>query len=255
MNMTNNRKLKARLLSALIISMLLIAAAVLVVLTYRANYDINAEFVYTVMEDGNITIDGYTGDTAKLTIPDEIDGHTVKYIGKEAFANDSALKKVIIPDNVEVISDYAFSNCVNLKTVEFSKKLKEIGEGTFFGCSSLKNADLPDTLEKIDGSAFENCKLLKNLKIPSSCTEIGTDAFLGCENLILDCNENKVAQEVANKYNIPTDFSESSDSTMIKAGVLIVLAIICVFLLPPVVKKIVIYLKNRNIQKNSEADS
>ncbi len=248
-----NKKILTGIEKFLLIIVLLIAAAVLVILTYRANYDINAEFVYTVMEDGSITIDGYTGDTAKLAIPDEIDGHTVKYIGKEAFANDSALKKVIIPDSVEVVHDYAFSTCVNLKTVEFSRNLKEIGLGAFFGCTSLKNAELPDTLEKIDGSAFENCKLLKNLKIPKNCTEIGTDAFLGCENLILDCSENTLAQEVANKYNIPTDFSESSDSTMIKAGILIAVTLICVFVLPPVAKKIIItrmHKKAENAQQN-----
>ena len=235
-----NKKILGGVEKIFIIIALIIAAALLVILTYRANYDIDAEFVYTVLDGKNITIDGYTGDTANLTIPDEIGGYTVKYISKEAFANDTALKTVIIPDSVEIIGEYAFTSCVNLKTVELSKNLKEIGLGAFFGCASLKNADLPENLEKIDVSAFENCKILKNLKIPQSCTEIGTDAFLGCENLILDCSENSLAKEIAKKYNIPTDFSESSDSTMIKAGIIVVLAIVCVFVFPSVLKKIII---------------
>ncbi|MBE6607787.1 MAG: leucine-rich repeat domain-containing protein [Ruminococcaceae bacterium] len=247
-----NKKILIGIEKTLLIIVLLVAAAVLVILTYRGNYDINAKFVYTVMDDGAIMIDGYTGDTPELTIPDEIDGYTVKYIGKEAFANDTVLKKVTIPDSVEIIYDYAFSACVNLKTVKLSGNLKEIGLGAFFDCSSLKTAELPNRLEKIDVSAFENCKLLKSLKIPQSCAEIGTDAFLGCENLILDCSENNLAQEIAKKYNIPTDFSESSESTMIKAGILIAVAVICVFVLPPVIKKIIISAKNKNNVKKSE---
>ena len=155
------------------------------------------------------------------------------------------LKKVTIPHSVQEINDYAFRNCVNLKTVEFSKNLKGIGMGAFFGCSSLKNVDIPDGLEKIDVSAFQDCKMLKNLKMPRKCTEIGNDAFLGCENLILDCSENEVAQEIANKYNIPTSFSESSDSTIFKVCVLLVIAIFCVFVLPTVVKKIILSVKNK----------
>lgn len=247
-----DKKIHTGIEKVLIIITLVIAVAVLVILTYRANYNIDAEYVYTVLDGKNITIDGYTGDTANLIIPDEIDGYTVKYIGKEAFANDSVLKKITLPDSVEFIGDYAFSTCQNLKTVEFSKNLKEIGKGAFFGCASLKNAELPENLEKIDVSAFENCKLLKNIKIPQCCTEIGTDAFLGCENLILDCSENTLAKEIANKYNIPTDFSESSDSTMVKAGVLIVLALTCVFVLPPVVKKIILIRMRKKAEKAQE---
>ena len=247
-----DKKIRIGIEKVLIIITLVVAAAVLVILTYSANYDMTAEFVYTALDEKNITIDGYTGDTANLIIPDEIDGYTVKSISSEAFANDSALKKITLPDSVEVIGDYAFSTCQNLKTVEFSKNLKKIGAGAFFGCAALKNAELFENLEKIDVSAFENCKLLKNLKIPQSCTEIGTDAFLGCESLILDCSENTLAKEIANKYNIPTDFSESSDSTMIKAGVLIVLALTCVFVLPPVVKKIILIRMRKKAEKAQE---
>lgn len=232
----------------LIISLLL-TVTVIVILTYRGNYDLDAKFVYTVLSDGSITIDGYTGDTKNLTVPDEIDGHTVKYISKEAFANDAVLKKIVIPDTVEAISDYAFSGCANLKTVEFSKNLKVIGMGAFFSCTSLKNAELPEGLEKIDVSAFENCKLLKDLKMPKTCNEIGTDAFLGCENLILDCSENELAKEVAKSYNIPTDFSESSDSTMLKAGILLIITLICVFVLPQIIKKVIVSKKSKKEQE------
>lgn len=223
-----------------IVAALLLAALLLVMFTYKGNDSAGAEFVYTVSEDGYASIDGYSGDRATLKIPDKVGEngeYTVKYISTDAFTNNTELKRVIIPDTVEVIGKYAFSGCENLKTVELSEGLTEIGFGAFFKCSSLKNIDLPESLEKIGDSAFEDAKRLKELKIPENCVNIGTDAFLGCENLVLDCTENKVAEEIARKYNIPTDFSESSDSTMIKVGILIILATACALILPPVIKK------------------
>lgn len=224
-----------------IVAALLLAALLLVLFTYKgANNSAGAQFVYTVSEDGYASIDGYSGDRATLKIPEKVGEngeYTVKYISTDAFTNSTSLKKVIIPDTVEVIGKYAFSGCEKLKTVELSEGLTEIGFGAFFKCSSLKNINLPKSLEKIGDSAFEDCKRLKELEISENCVNIGTDAFLGCEKLVLDCSENETAEEIARKYNIPTSFSESSDSTMIKAGILIILAVACALVLPPVIKK------------------
>ncbi len=232
----------------LLVAVLLLAAGLLVLLTYKGNDSAGAEFVYTVKEDGYASIDGYSGDKSTLKIPEKIgenNEYTVKYISTDAFTNDTALKKVIIPDSVKVIGKYAFSGCENLKTVELSEGLSEIGFGAFFKCYALKNIDLPKSLEAIGYSAFEDCKRLKDMKIPENCTNIGEDAFLGCENLILDCGENESAREVAKSCNIPTSFSESSDSTMLKAGILVILAIVCVFILPPVIKRVVVKAKRK----------
>ena len=235
----------------LIVATLLIAAGLLVLFTYKGINGTDSEFVYTVKEDSYASIDGYKGNKSTLVIPEKVgenEEYTVKYINTDAFTNSTELKKVIIPASVEVIGKYAFSGCENLKTVELSDGLREIGFGAFFKCSVLKNIELPETLEIIGDSAFENCKRIRELKIPKSCNEIGTDAFLGCENLVLDCSENDAAREIAKKYNIPTDFSESSDGTMLKAGILVAVVLICVFVLPKIIKK---YLEKR---KNSESN-
>ncbi|MBE6619531.1 MAG: hypothetical protein E7626_07125 [Ruminococcaceae bacterium] len=224
-----------------IVVILLIAATLLVLLTYKGNDSAAAEFVYSVKEDGYASIEGYTGDKAKLFIPEKVGEngeYTVRYINAEAFANDTALKTVIIPNTVCEIGKYAFSGCENLKTVELSDGLLSIGYGAFFRCEKLKNVSLPETLQKIDDSAFEDCKRLKKLYVPSACKEIGTDAFLGCENLILDCSDNEVARSVAEQYRIPKSFSESPRSTLLKAGVLSIIVLIAVFSAPPLVKKL-----------------
>ena len=79
-----------------------------------------AKFTYDIV-DGGIRITGYTGVAQKITIPSEIDGYTVKYIGSGSFgSHDSSLTKVTIPSSVIEICDNAFSDCENLTTVKLS---------------------------------------------------------------------------------------------------------------------------------------
>ncbi len=224
-----------------IVAVLLIAAVFLVLLTYKGNDSVAAEFVYSVKEDGYASIEGYTGDQTVLEIPEKVGEngeYTVKYIHTDAFANDTVLKKVVLPDSVEVIGKGAFNGCVNLKEVVLSENLSEIGYAAFFGCEKLRNIELPESIKKIDADAFGDCKRLRDLYIPQSCEEIGTDAFLGCENLILDCSDNALAKDVAAQYRIPTSFEESAQSTLIKAGVLSLLVIILVFSLYATVRSV-----------------
>ena len=42
-------------------------------------------FTYSLDDDGNVTITGYTGNVSALVIPEEIDGHKVIALGDNAF--------------------------------------------------------------------------------------------------------------------------------------------------------------------------
>ncbi len=249
-----NKELKKFLEKALLLIALLAIAAIIFIFTYQVNGDYGAEFIYTPVEneDGYITVDGYTGDPTKLEIPEKIDGYTVKYIGTEAFANNFSLKEVTLPKGVTEIGKYAFSGCSDLKTVNLPQSLKKIGHGAFFACSSLKNITLPNGLYEIDVYAFQNCQRLEELKIPASCEIIGTDAFISCENLILDCSENKLAEKIAKQYNIPTDYSESADNTVRKALILLAVVILCIFVLPIFISKIIKVSKNKKHTVNEK---
>ncbi len=220
----------------------LAAVAVLVfLLTHKEKY-VPGEFVYTETSDGYITVDGYTGESATLTVPSEIDGFTVNCIGSNAFAYKNTLEKIILPETVKKIDKNAFYGSKKLETVVFPESLEEIGEEAFADCRKLRSAELPKSLLKIGDAAFENCTNLKNLYIPKGCKSIGADAFMGCENLVLDCKDNDVAREVAEKYNIPTDFSESSDAVMIKVVIFTVVLALVVFL-------VYVFIKRRSLRR------
>ena len=224
----------------------LVSVAALVTLFFfivlRFDDNTFAKFSYEVNEDGvSATVSGFDGSNGSIDIPEEIDGYKVVAISDHAFANKEKLKKVSIPDSVEVIGKYAFDNCTSLKEVKIGKNVREIGHYAFYGCKMLKSADLPEKLESVGDFAFCSCIRLEKIKIPASCTVIGTDAFAACESLVMDCSENTLALDVANTYNIPTGFRESGDYLLIKVIVLTLLfgalTLAAVIVLPKIIKK------------------
>lgn len=195
-----------------------------------------AEFTYTLLEDGTITIDGYTGSPKKLEVPSEIDGHSVSALSESAFANKQTLEKVILPESLIEIGDDAFYNCTGLREVE-ALGVKKIGYASFYGCYYLKKITWSAEIEHIGDSAFASCTRLKSLKIPESCAYIGTDAFMACESLVLDCSENEAAAAVAAQYGIATGFAETDDWVFLQAGLLTLAAVALLIFVWQIVKR------------------
>lgn len=189
-----------------------------------------AEFTYTLLEDGTVTVDGYTGAPTKLEVPEQIDGYTVSAISNSAFTNKAELEKVILPETLRSIGEYAFYNCTGLKSVE-APGVEQVGYASFYGCYYLKEVTLSDNLRSIGDSAFASCTRLGSLSVPASCEYIGTDAFMACESLILDCSENEQAAEVAAQYGIPTSFAESDEWLLIRVGIVTLIAVAAVVIL------------------------
>lgn len=224
---------KATLKSRITLLLSIIGITVLFFLLVPQLYDNSrAEFKYTLLEDGSITIDGYTGSPKTLEVPSEIDGYPVSAISSSAFTNKAELQKVILPDSVKTVGEYAFYNCTALKSVEASG-LRVIEQFGFYGCTNLKKVEWSSEVEKIGDSAFASCIHLRSLEVPTSCTYIGTDAFMACQSLVLDCSQNELAAQAAEQYGIPTEFVKSDDFLILITGgiVLGVIAVAGVILL------------------------
>ncbi len=52
------------------------------------------------------------------------------------------------------ITDFAFDECKNLKSVNIPDSVKYIGEGAFANCPSMKSVAIPSSVTSIDGIAF-----------------------------------------------------------------------------------------------------
>ena len=87
-----------------------------------SNGGIAADFEYSVIRDGTISIDKYIGNAAEVVIPDTIDGKNVTEIGKEAFRS-ADITSVVMPQYLRTIRYYAFYDCTKLSQVILNDKV------------------------------------------------------------------------------------------------------------------------------------
>lgn len=109
----------------------------------------------------------------------------VKSIGCDAYTG-CLIENVDIPSSVELIEEYAFANCRNLKHIVIPGNVKEI-ESSAFWASGIESVTVEEGVEKIGIEAFSHCRELKQATLPSSLKEIGESGyggiFSGCRKL------------------------------------------------------------------------
>ncbi|WP_407400023.1 leucine-rich repeat domain-containing protein [Treponema sp.] len=83
---------------------------------------------------------------------------------KKCMLDKDSTTEIVIPEGVEVIGEYAFINCVNLKKITFPSSLRKIREGAFECCKSLESISFSNPV-RIDADAFRFCESLKSVEI------------------------------------------------------------------------------------------
>lgn len=178
------------------------------------------DYKYTILEDGTISINKYTGKAAKVSVPSAIKGKKVTEIGKRTFSYNNNIKTVSIPANIRTIGDSAFSNCSGLQTVKFEPGVKKIGKSAFRRCVKLTDIVLPKTVTSIGDSAFYECFSLTKISIPNKVTKISDHLFQYCSKLkevrlpdsIKSMGHSSFAYcEELKKVNIPNKVTKLSD--------------------------------------------
>lgn len=149
-------------------------------------------------------------------------GESVSSIGRQAFADCLSLKSVRISDvsawcrikfgdaesNPLSIAHTLIVNGEECKKLVIPDSVKSISDYAFYRCSSLVSVHLPQGLEKIGIKAFADCYNLEDLVVPPSVTYIYSDAFKNCKNFRID-----------REFDVPwncMNFSENSISAEIK---------------------------------------
>ena len=120
-----------------------------------------------VVEDGNPVYDSRNGCNAVI----ETKSNTLVHGSKKAF----------IPDTVEVIGKWAFSETA-IEEIHIPSPVYEIDCGAFYNCHKLINITITEGLEWIHAWAFSNCPI-KEIKLPESLEELSNEVFVGCESL------------------------------------------------------------------------
>lgn len=91
-------------------------------------------YSYDLKENGAV-VTGYFSDGTEtsVTIPVQLDGHTVVEIGSEAFTEEGTLlEQIEIPDTVKKIGNGAFKMCMCLTNLILHDGLEEIGEDALY---------------------------------------------------------------------------------------------------------------------------
>lgn len=108
------------------------------------------------------------------------------------YYNCSSLKKVAIPDNVEIIGIRAFLGCTALTEVRIPTGVWIIGYKAFENCSSLQSVTLPKSLRYLRTDAFAQCTNLEHISIPEGFQDIGKAMFSGTKWMEKKKKENPV---------------------------------------------------------------
>ena len=97
-----------------------------------------------------------------------------------AFSECKNLKNIEFEDGIKTIPNYILYNCYSVKTVKIPSGVTSIENYSFYQCINIQNIILPNSLINIGISAFEGCEKLENIKIPESVVIIQDNAFSGC---------------------------------------------------------------------------
>ena len=84
--------------------------------------------------------------------------------------------EIDIPDDVRIIGSNAFTN-MPIESVHIPEGVQEIGLYAFSDCTELENVDFPVSLLKIDNFAFKGCKHMCRDDVPDYVTDVGKYAF------------------------------------------------------------------------------
>lgn len=100
----------------------------------------SGNFIYSLDGNDNAIINGLSAvgkELTEITIPETIDDKTVVSIKSKAFSGNENLAEITIPSNITSIGFLAFSNCSNLKTVNYNTSIAPdnyfTGAGVFAG--------------------------------------------------------------------------------------------------------------------------
>lgn len=104
----------------------------------------------------------------------------LKIIKNYAFSQNKLLTEIEIPDGVESIGNCAFSCCEALKSIKLPKSIEKLEPEVFCDCISLENVIIESQIKAIPEYLF-TYTALKSISLPDSIEEIGASAFSNCQ--------------------------------------------------------------------------
>ncbi|MDE6585074.1 MAG: leucine-rich repeat domain-containing protein [Clostridia bacterium] len=102
---------------------------------------------------------------------------------RKIYIKGRELIELVIPDEVTLISDYAFAYCSGLTEIAIPDSVTKIGDAAFICCRKLRSITIPDSVTSIGELAFGVCSGLLSVTIGNGVTTIGKETFYDCNEL------------------------------------------------------------------------
>ena len=90
------------------------------------------------IRDGKIAVTGLGGGASQVSVPERIENLPVEIIHKRAFLSKKNLRKVILPDTIREVGDWAFAYCDSLREIALPRSSISFGRSAFLECGNLK---------------------------------------------------------------------------------------------------------------------
>lgn len=87
----------------------------------------------------HIEIISYEGEDTEVIIPKKIENLPVEKIRKKAFLSKKKIRRIVLPDTLAEIGDWAFTYCDQLREVVFPQNRISIGKNIFSGDKHLQS--------------------------------------------------------------------------------------------------------------------
>ena len=162
-------------------------------------YAPTSEFRFISLGGYTWSLANYTGTRRNVSIPSTYNGGTVVAISDNAFAGNTSMETLVVPETVTSIGAEAFADCANLKNLTMSSKVTTIGDNAFDGCDAIETASIPAnaasyiskvnlvnltvTNGAIEEYAFASSPKLASVEVAGETSSIGRRAFSGCSGL------------------------------------------------------------------------
>ncbi len=140
-----------------------------------------SDFTYTV-ENGEVTITGYIGESEHVLIPDAIEDMPVTALAASAFY-EKCVTTVVVPDSVRQVGTACFSGDNYLVSLTLPENLEVLAEGCIESCFRLMDFELPQGLKTIEQATLYFNLYLTNLTLPAGLTDIAQSNFIGLFSL------------------------------------------------------------------------
>ncbi len=102
-----------------------------------------SNFTFSV-SNGEATIVGLNNkEMTSIVLPKYYLDYQITKIGRNAFANSTTVRKVIIFENIQSIESGAFSGCNSLMSLQIPNSVQSIGGSVVQGCTSLRSIATP----------------------------------------------------------------------------------------------------------------